>query len=487
MRLKALISLLRFGQVVVPVQNSGGFDLSTEEGRGLKRYHRAGITAVSGAIARGVTVATGFVSVSLVLHYLGAERYGMWLTMSALMSVFLLGDFGIGDGLIEPLAAAIARGSRDRAQSLVSCAFFLVLALSTALLLVFGAVYPFVNWQTVFNVSSPEAIREAGPTAAAFMFCVIASFTIGVTNRVNLSLQEGAIGNMWQTAGSLLAVVSLVAATQMKSSQPILVLALSGTPLLATIANGISLFGIRRPWLRPRRALFDVRIARSLFSTSRWFLLSSLGYLCVAGTGNIVIAQTLGPELVPEFGLPARIFGVVSMAVGLVAVPLWPAYAEAIARRDNRWVRVAAQRSVAVAMLVGVAGSAAVALTGDRILRLWVGGIVHTSFAVWAGLGVASVLACIGVVLTVLLWGNGAVRFEALTRMAQAIIVLGLMMALTPRFGVAGCAWALAMSEAIRLCPLVMFVTQLVRRLRTGASPDTIQTASPSWQPQAAP
>ena len=45
---------------------------------GRERYRRAGMTASTSYIAKGLTLLMGFVSVPLTVHYLGAERYGVW-------------------------------------------------------------------------------------------------------------------------------------------------------------------------------------------------------------------------------------------------------------------------------------------------------------------------------------------------------------------------------------------------------------------------
>jgi hypothetical protein len=52
---------------------------------GRERYRRAGMTASTSYMAKGLTLLMGFVSVPLTVHYLGAERYGVWLTISSLL------------------------------------------------------------------------------------------------------------------------------------------------------------------------------------------------------------------------------------------------------------------------------------------------------------------------------------------------------------------------------------------------------------------
>ena len=89
---------------------------------------------------------------------------------------------------------------------------------------------------------------------------------------------------------------------------------------------------------------------------------------------------------------------------------------------------------------------------------------------VWVGLAVWNVLACMGLALSALLWGIGAAKFEALMRVAQVFIAVLLMIALTPHLGVAGCAWALAISELARFLPSAAFVARRIRTLDTDSA-----------------
>jgi O-antigen/teichoic acid export membrane protein len=449
-------------------------DASAKVGRSRERYRRAALSGASSILARGATVAAGFISVPMALKYLGSERYGMWLTLQSLMTILLLADLGVSDGLVEPLAAASSSEKRETARRIVASAVFSMLAVSAAILVLFTATYRFVNWAAVFNVSSPQAVREAGPGAAAMIVCLSGSLTLGLVTRVNMAFQEGFINNLWQAGGSALAIAALYLVAQANGGLPLLVVALSGVPLLVTLVNGVFLFARRRRWLRPRLASVDMQTARRLFTTARWFFVTWIGSSCVGGAGNIVIAQMLGPTHVAEYGLPARIFAVVSMGVGLIVVPLWPAYAEAIGHSDHEWSVVTARRSIVAAGIVGIFGSIAVVLLGDRILRLWVGPLVTTTFSVWLGLGLWSTLAAVNLALSVFLWGAGAPRFEALMRTLQAVIAVSLMIGLTWFAGVAGVAWALAGSELARLVPSVVFVDRLLRTLQVSAATSTV-------------
>src|SRR5436190_24204717 len=87
------------------------FDASTAEGRSMERYRRAALATFAAFGARGIQILTSIVTVPLTLHYLGLERYGMWMTISSTIAMFTFADLGIGNGLLN--AIADAHGRRD--------------------------------------------------------------------------------------------------------------------------------------------------------------------------------------------------------------------------------------------------------------------------------------------------------------------------------------------------------------------------------------
>src|SRR5271168_4802514 len=93
--------------------------------RGLERYRRAGITAYASFLSKALTIIISFASVPLTVHYLGAERYGVWLTISSLITWLSMTDFGLaGNALVNVLAEASGRDDREGAQHYAASAFW---------------------------------------------------------------------------------------------------------------------------------------------------------------------------------------------------------------------------------------------------------------------------------------------------------------------------------------------------------------------------
>ena len=53
------------------------------------------------AAAKGATLAAMLISVPLTLGYLGPERFGLWMTVAAVIAMLGFADFGLGNGILN--------------------------------------------------------------------------------------------------------------------------------------------------------------------------------------------------------------------------------------------------------------------------------------------------------------------------------------------------------------------------------------------------
>jgi len=96
------------------------FDTGTAEGRSNERFRRASLSAATSAGAKGIALFTTAVSVPLTLGYLGSERFGVWMTLSALIALLGFTDLGIGNSLLNSVAHAAGRDDRLQIRASVS-------------------------------------------------------------------------------------------------------------------------------------------------------------------------------------------------------------------------------------------------------------------------------------------------------------------------------------------------------------------------------
>lgn len=445
------------------------FDVSTAEGRSQERYRRAVLSGLSSLIARITTVASALITVPLTVGYLGQDRYGMWLTISSLMAFTAMADLGVTFGLQQALSKASGRDDREAAVRYVSTAAALLLITSIIGGVLLVTSYFVVPWPRVFNVSSSQGVAEAAPAAIAFGAALLVNVLLGLVTRINDGYQDGLVNNVWQTAGSLLSLVALYIGIRAHVGLTALMLLFAGGPVIANLCNGLVLFTLKRPWLRPRRSHVDRAIMRELVETGFWFLTAALSYTAIQLASTLVIAQMLGSSDVPEYGVPQRVAAVGTLLIALVVNPLWPAYAEALARGDYGWVKRTLRRALLFVSLAGAAFGLGFLLFGRPLVEWWVNGAISPSWSMLCGLAALTAVSGFENVLTKFVVSGGRVRIHGTLWMITVAVGVPLLLAFVRRFGPDGVPWALAITTLLcRTLPAALYARRLLRDLHAG-------------------
>ena len=442
------------------------FDTTTPEGRARERRRRAALTALASMAARGVGIAAALITVPLTVRYLGPERYGLWVTISSLLAFLSFADLGMGNGLLNAVAAAHGAGDEAAARRYVSSAFFFLLAVAAALGLAFAGAYALVPWPRLFNVRSPLAAVEAGPAVAVLVACFVANLPLGVVQRVQLGYQEGFANSAWEGMGSALSLAGLVLAVHARAGVPWLVLAAAGGPTIALLLNGYALFWRRRPALLPRPSYVSRDAgARVVRVGILFFVLQVVGATAFL-SDNLIAAQIVGASAVTTYAVPKRLFDLQTVLCGLALAPLWPAYGEAAVRGDVAWIRAALRRSVGAVLLFTVLASAVLVVWGAPIVRLWAGPAVRPSFALLLGLGLWTVMLNVGTAASMFLNGVNAIRFQVGVACAMGVGAVALKVVLTRQYGVPGVVWGTLVAYGVlAIAPIAWYIPRILRGL----------------------
>lgn len=417
-------------------------DPSTPEGRAQERHRRVALTAAAAALAKILSVSTALISVPLTLHYLGVERFGMWMTISSLIAMLAFADFGIANGVLSAVARAQGRDDHADLQRVVSSGFFMLAAIALGLLAIFAAAYAHVPWHAVFNVQGELARAEAGPALAVFVSCFACAIPLTVVQRVQMGLQQGFLASLWQCVGSLCALGGVLLAIHLQGGLHWLVLAFAGAPLLAALLNSLYFYLRSRPDLRPRFKFITPSTARHLVHTGALFFVLQLTVAVAYTSDSIVIAQVLGASAVAEYAVPEKLFGLISVCVAMVLAPLWPAYGEAIARGDHAWVRRTLKRSLLMAVGIAAVASLCLVLLAPTLLHWWVSDALAAPFLLLLALAVWKVIEAGGNAVAVYLNGAHVIGLQVAIAVSVAVSALLLKLLLIPMFGIAGAVWA---------------------------------------------
>lgn len=446
-------------------------DADAAGSRGAERLRRVRWTVVAAAAGRGCAVAGSLVSIALILRQIGPEHYGFWAALLALTGLFGIADLGLGYGLLNAVAEALGRDDAGRARQLVSNGCGVLAGLAVAVALGLALVLAAVPWTLLFQVPDAATAAKLGPAAAVLAGGLLAGLPFAVWQRVAAAAQTGYWVPAWDALGAAISVGGVWVVTRGGGDFTALAAAVTAGPLLAAVGGALWYFGRVRPDLRPRRADFEPALARSLLASGgSFFVLQICGLMLPAALALLLLRQA-GPAEVTHYTLAGKLYQLAPQLAAFWFAPLWPAYREALARRDTAW----AHRTFAKATLV-VAGGTAVGCavlvpTAETLIRWWTGTATGPLFTLNVGLAVGTLLIVVTTSVSTFLNASGYVAGQAWLALGQVALSLGLAALLIGPGGAAGAAWATAGALGLLVVPVQAAVLRnLLRRQRTAAA-----------------
>ena len=451
------------------------FDQSTPEGRSSERYRRVALATLTAGVSRVLATVGLLVAVPLVSNHLGSEQLGLWVLLVSAVALLGFADLGIGNGLLNVLADSHGRDDTDRAVDSVSSAFVALLALAVGLGVLFGLLYPFVPWATLLNATG-SAADAAGPAVAVFTLSVLISMPLGIGQRIHLAYQEGWRASAWSAAGSLASLAGVVVAALLDTGLIGFLIAMLGGLPLAYLLETIVVFAFEHQHLRPRLSRATREAGIRVLRTGFLFFVLALAIAVAYQSDSLVIAHYLGAAAVTTYALPLRLFLLAPTALTVLVTPLWPAYGEALARRDIPWVRATLRRSLGAALGITVLPSLLLIVIAPPLLHLWVGDDVDPPLSMLVAMALWAVVSSISNALAMFFNGASAIRFQVIIATGMAALNLVLSIVLVQSIGIAGPMWGSVVAQSlIVLLPELIVIRRVLRHPHGGALPRFLQ------------
>jgi O-antigen/teichoic acid export membrane protein len=387
----------------------------------------------------------------MTLHYLGPERYGIWVTMISMLAWLSMVDLGIANGLTPALSEAFGKDRGDLAREYVATACWGLAAVAMLAGIVISILWAWIDWGRAFNIRGTELERQVATAMALAVGLFLANLPLSINQRIFLAYQEGATGNAWQLLNSVAGVAGIYVVTLTQGSLVYLVLGYSGAQLLVSLACTIWLFGWSKPQLRPtvRPNLVE---AKHVLSIGGLFFICQIASLIMFQKDNILITHYLGPAEAAPYSVTWQLFFYLNAVHVLLSPYLGPGFGEAMAKGDLQWMRKAFRGYMLATCAVAVPAVALLTWFHRPVLAAWVGpNLVPTPATVY-WMAVWSLLLAILSPAVSLLVGVGRLRRYTFFNIVAALFSLIISIAIIRSIGVAG----VVMASVISILALVV-------------------------------
>lgn len=434
-RLRDLARYVRFSR----------FDVSTEEGRRNERARKISLGALSSMLARATLVGSNLVLIPILLNYLGLELFGAWTAISSFTIFLSFADLGIGNGIINNVAAASGKDDTIEIRRSISNAYLLLLIVAAILLAaLILAIFMEVPLSPIRS-ENDQIAAEINDAVRAFTILFILNIPASLIQKIQTGLQDTFHANVWQVASGCAALVGVLVSVQLGAHLAQIVLVYMGVPLAINLLNTIAFFcrsGVKYlPSLRFLRSsdLLDLLRVGSMFLAIQ--IMTALVY----NSDAILISNLLGATWVPSYSIPERLMSLSTIVLSMALVPLWPAMGEALSRGEHTWVRQALRKALIAATSISALSGLVLILTMPWILDVWVGSKVAPPMALVVGLGIWKVLECSSYAYNAYLNGGRFYSFQTITSLLLTLTAFPAKVLAYSHFGVSGGVWALCL------------------------------------------
>jgi len=418
-------------------------------------------TTGAGILARGVSVAVRLITIPLALRLLGADRYGLWLSVGSFLAWLGFIGPGLGYGLVNAISAAKGTDDRLALRRHVSTAVVTMFAGSALLLLAVPLLASTALVPSLLGVGDRhDLIEETRLLVAVIGVLFAGSFFAELANPLCAGLQEGYLAAAATMAANLAMLAGVVVLSANGGTLLHFALVVGVPPILANLSLLAYQLYWRHPDLKPSFTLINRESIRSLLGFGGWMLVTQIGDLAIFQSANILIANHFGPGEVPRYAVPAAVFMNVANLCFLIIQPLWPALKEAAVRGDWEFINSTISRTLRVRLAIMFTVACLVVVAGPPGIRIWVGDAAVPTRMLLIAMGGYYLLVTLSGHYVVLLLSFGLVRLMGLLTGVVGIVHIAGFLLLWKELGLI----AIPVSGALGIAIDCFVVSRAVRR-----------------------
>lgn len=395
-----------------------------------------------------VGLLTSLVIVPITINYLNNEVYGIWMTITSILYWITTFDIGLGNGMRNYLAEALATNDTKLGKKYISTTMLLLslIALSMAIVLLYPLIT--INFNSFFNTNAiaGNELRMAVVITVGF---TLMNFVLKNIGMIFVAMQKYAINDLLSISGNVIALILIYILTKVTTGNLVLVvLAYTMTSCVAFLLAAIPLFW-KHPELKPSLRFFDKSLGKKIVGKGfGFFVIQISSCLVIFGAANFFITQSCGPAAVTTYNIAYKFFNLLVIAYTIILAPMWNAYTDAYVKGDMQWIKATFNKALKFWVL-SICGGLGMLLICNLFYKLWIGNMVNVPLSVSASTLIYVCFFNLNNCATYLINGLNKIFVQIIISLAVTTLYIITVLAFGRKLGVEGIVLSMAASYAV--------------------------------------
>lgn len=403
---------------------------------GSGRSVKAKKNIIASLINKGVAIIISLLIVPITINYLDAEQYGIWLTLSSIVSWIAYFDIGLGHGFRNKFAEAKACGDIVLARKYVSTTYALLSIIFSIVLVIMLIINTFIDWTLVLNISTSNVLLRN--VVGILVFGVAISFVLNVSTIMLSADQKPALASIISTIGQAAALLVIFILTlSTNGNMELIAIALSWVPCLVVFLSSLYLYRHQYIEYSPSRRFVDFSLARDIIFLGGKFFVIQISMLVIFQMVNIILSRVLGPDMVTVYNVTYKYYSVSLMVFNIILAPFWSAFTDAYTQQDLCWMKHIKKKLIKIWVAV-VIFNFALLLISPLFFKLWLKETVSIPLSVSIAMCIYLCVLSYSSMYMTLLNGIGKVAVQMVVYVVCALFSLPLSYYLCGVYGIVG-------------------------------------------------
>lgn len=404
------------------------------------------------SIMRVLGVLLSLIIIPLTIDYLDATKYGIWLTISTLVSWLHFFDMGLTNGFRNKFAEAIAVNNVKLAKEYVSTTYFILFMIIGLVLFLVTIVNPFINWSSILNIAESynDELQEVF-LILSVITCV--GFVADVFTKLVIADQRPAYSSLFVLVGQALSLLAIFLLKEFAEPSLVsLAILYSSIPCLVIIISSIVMFTRSKYKIyRPSVYSINLKLSKNIVNIGVKFFLIQICLLIIIQLSNIIISRNCGPLAVTEFNVAYKYYSMLLIVTTILIGPMWSAFTDAYTKQDFKWMKNIIHKFDIYSIIITVIGIIFL-LCYKFVFRLWIGSSVSVAFMLSLLTMIYALIQTMGYMYMTLVNGIGTLRIQVIIFVIFAAISYPTMNWCCMKFGVSG----------ITVIPIIVYLAQAI-------------------------
>lgn len=385
---------------------------------------------------KGSSILISLVLVPLTLSYLNTYEYGVWLTISSILTWIYFFDIGLGNGLRNKLTEALAKRENELAKIYISTTFFYMGIIAAGFYILFMIAQYWLNWNAILNVDSNKVSNINSIVAIVFAFFCL-NFVFRLIGNIYMAYQKPAINDLLSFIGNVISLVLIYICTIFSSGSLLYVASIfSGIPvIILIIAYPITFHYYKN--ITPSLRYVRPRYLNSLMALGLQFFIIQVSCIVIFMTSNLIISHLFSPEEVTPYNIAFKYFTLIITIFTIIITPFWSAITEAYTLNDMKWIKQSIPKLIIIWGILSII-TLIMVIISPWAYRIWIGDEVKVPFSLSIFCGLYATITNWNNIYSYTLNGVGKIKLQLYSSIISGLLYIPLAIVLGRLIGISG-------------------------------------------------